>query len=314
VRRTVLLLALATTFACRDRKSGSAPSHAPARDDGGTGLSGHAAPVDAAVRPGAQAPAPGSWPHVTALSRCVVRMQAAPAAESEAARAVAISRLASLGEDLDIQMSALGDRVGNIDVGEGHAPSKPPRNAADIKALGQALLTTYADVLGLTPDEPGRLHPKVKRLTDSPAIAWEYSARLERSPTGAMPVRTGSGDIFIDFDRRGAVVVVTVDDELLPPITVCPDTLRPEQIEKAVVGRALHWTSDAGRTSEGNVAARDISQTARRIMRIRGEAADGDLVVGAVYQVQIDHEYLPWTMLVDPAAGIVIETRELFDD
>ena len=307
MRRAFLLLALAA--ACRDR---TAPSSTAARGDGG--LAGISAPSDARVRPGAHAPVPGSWPHVTALSRCVVSMRPAPDPEIEDTHAAAMTRLASLGDDLDIQMSALGDRVSNIDIGDGKAPPKPPRTAADVKALAVSVLTTHADVLGLMADEPGQLQGSVKRVTDTPAIAWEYSARLERDPTGTMPVRTGSGDIYVDFDRRGAVVIITVDDELLPPVTVCADTLPPHQIATAVIGRSLQWTTDTARTNEGRVTPRDISQTARRIMRVRGSAADGDLVVGAVYQVRIDHNYLAWTMLVDPAAGIVIETQALLDD
>jgi len=251
---------------------------------------------------------------VTALSRCVVAMRAAPAAEIEATRVAAMTRLAPLGDDIELEMSALGDRVSNVDISDAHAPAKPPKNAADIKKLGTEVLTTYADVLGLSPDEPARLIPHVKRVTDTPAIAWEYNAKLERNPEGPMPVRAGTGDIYIDFDRRGAAVVITVDDELLPPITVCADTLRNEQVEKAVIGRALEWTSDTGRSNEGHVAAKDISLITRKITRVRGSAADGDLVVGAVYQVQIEHDYLPWTISVDPAAGIAIQTRELFDD
>lgn len=253
----------------------------------------------------------GSWPHVTALSRCVVSVRSAPDPEIEAAHAAAMTGLAALGDDLDIQMSALGDHVSSIDVGDGKAPPKRPRTADDVKALAVSVLATHADVLGLLPDEPRRLHGNVQRVSNAPPIVWEYSARLERDPSGAMPVRTGSGDIYIDFDRRGAVVLLTVDDELLPPITACSDTLQPDQIVAAVVGRTLQWRTDTERTNEGRVTPRDISQTTRRIMRVRGSAADGDLVVGAVYQVQIDHNYLSWTMLVDPAAGIVIETQEL---
>lgn len=310
MRVALQLLAATTLLACRDRTSQPAPQPAATRKDAGVAL----APPDAAARPGAQAPVPGSWPYVTALSRCVMSVRAAPASEIEAARVAALSRLAGLGEEVNIEMSALGDRVGNIDIGEGRPAPTAPKTAADIKALGRDVLSTYADVLGLTPDEVAHLKPTVKRVTDTPAIAWEYNARLERHPTGPMPVRSGSGEIFIDFDRRGAVVVVTIDDELLPPITVCADTLRPEQIEKAVVGRALHWTNDTGRTNEGNVAPGDIVKTTRRVMHVRGSAAEGDLVVGAVYAVQINHDYLPWTILVDPAAGIAIETRELVDD
>lgn len=307
MRRAFLLLALAT--ACRDRTAAPAPSSTAARGDAGI-----SAPSDAAVRAGAQAPAPGSWAHVTALSRCVASVRAAPDLEIEVARAAAITRLASLGDDLGIQMSALGDHVASVDVGDGKAPSRRPRTADDVKALAVAVLTTHAEVLGLAPDEPTRLQGSVKRVTDAPPIVWEYSAHLDRDPSGAMPVRTGSGDIYVDFDRRGAVVLVTVDDELLPPITVCSDTLRPEQIAAAVIGRSLTWTTDTERTNEGRVTPRDIAQTTRKIMRVRGSAADGDLVVGAVYQVRIDHSYLSWTMLVDPAAGIVIETQELLDE
>jgi hypothetical protein len=129
-----------------------------------------------------------------------------------------------------------------------------------------------------------------------------------------MPVRTGSGEILVELDRDGGIVLIHVDDELLPPITVCDDTLTPERLAAAVVGRPLHWSTDTGTSNEGNVEAGDISETARRIMRVRGAAAEADLVVGAVYKVQITHDYLPWTMLVDPAAGVVIETSELFDD
>lgn len=251
---------------------------------------------------------------MTALTRCVASIRRAPEPEIEATRAAALTRLASLGDDLEIQMSALGDRVSNIDVGEGNAPPKPPRTAADVEALAVTVLTTHADVLGLLPDEPSRLEGSVTRVTDTPPIVWEYSVHLDRDPSGALPVRTGTGDIYVDFDRRGAVVILTVDDELLPPITVCNDTLQPHQIATAVIGRSLQWTTDTERTNEGRVTPRDIAQTTRRIMRVRGSAADGDLVVGAVYQVRIDHDYLSWMMLVDPAAGIVIETQELVDD
>jgi hypothetical protein len=238
-------------------------------------------------------------------------MRRAPPDEVGMAYDAARIRLAGLGDDLEIEMSALGDRVGNVNVIDAHAPPTPPRTTADIKALATAALTSYADAFGLTRDEPARLHPRVKRVHDIPGVAWEVSAKLERTPTGPMPVRTGSGEIVVDIDRSGAIAYISVDDELLPPITVCDDTMTSRRLEAAVVGRPLQYTTDTGRSDEGTVAVDDITMSARRVMRIRGQAADGDLVVGAVYEVQINHEYLPWTMLVDPAAGVVIETTEL---
>jgi hypothetical protein len=238
-------------------------------------------------------------------------MRRAPPDEVGAAYEAARVRLAALGDDIEIEMSALGDRVGNVNVIDGHVPAKPPRTQAEIKAVAIAALKAYADSFGLTPEEPERLRPRVKRVLDIPGVAWEVTAKLERTPTGPMPVRTGSGEIVVDIDKTGAIGYISIDDELLPPITVCDDTMTAQRLETAVVGRPLHYTTDSGRSDEGTVSAEDITMTSRRVMKVRGQAADGDLVVGAVYQVQITHEYLPWTILVDPAAGVVIETTEL---
>jgi hypothetical protein len=302
-----LLLAFAVA-ACRDRSTAPPPKATPARDGG---VAAVAAPAAAVVRKGAQAPVPGSWPYVTVLSRCVVQLRPAPPDEVGKTHEIAKERLAALGDDLVIEMSALGDHVSDVDIGQGHAAAKPPRSTAEVKALATAALTTYADVFGLAADEPARLHPRVKRVTDIPGTAWELTATLERNPTGPMPVRTGSGDIVVEIARDGSIVMISVDDELLPPLTVCDDTMTPQRLETVVVGRELHWTGESGRTSEGTITAEDISETARRIMRVRGSALDDNLVVGAVYQVQINHDYLPWTLIVDPAAGVVIETTEL---
>lgn len=309
-----LLVATVTSTAagCKDR------SRAPAA------TAGSAAARDAAVattrapavpKTGAFAPAVGSWAHAVPLSRCVVRLKRAPEPEIERIRAAAVADLAALGTDIEIEMSDLGDRVHRADI---VTPRLPPAravlNAKTMREIARATLIEHAAIFGLTDDEARHAKLEAERVRDFPGVAWEVSTEIKRDGTGPMPVRTGQGLVIVEIDKRGAVVGIDVDPDLLPPVTVCTDTLAKDRVAQVVVGRPLEWEGDDGPTHAGTVGPDEIQETTFRVRVVRGAGDEGDVTIGGVMEVKVEHDFLPWLLLVDPSAGIVIESAPDYSD
>ncbi len=307
----LLLTSVACLPGCKDRSRAPAAKAAEAT----TPRDAAAAPSPAAAKTGAFAPAVGSWAHAVPISRCVVRLRPAPAPEIERLRSAAVDKLATLGADLEVEMTELGDRVRRADI---LIPRTPPRravlNAKTIREIGQAALIEYGELFGLTMEETRHAKLKTERVRDFPGVAWEVTSEIRRDGTGPMPVRVGEGLVVVELDARGAVVGIDVHPNLLPPVTVCEDSLDRDSIQKAVIGRPLEYAGDTGPASGGTVGPGDVQDSRYRVRVVRGAGEDGDVTVGGVIEVKVEHDFMPWILLIDPSAGIVIETAPDYDE
>jgi hypothetical protein len=211
-------------------------------------------------------------------------------------------------------MTALGDRVHRVDLRGATRPRHPPRSLDEARTTALAALTPVADLFGLSADDLTRLSARPVRA-NVPPVAWELFGRIERTPRiGTDAVRLGGDKVVVDLDRRGAVLTLKVDWNLLPPVTLCDSRLDRVAVEAAVLGRRMTWTSSYGPRDEGAVQAGDIGRIERTAGVVRGSAYDADVTVGVVYAAHVRRNRLPWTLLVDPSSGDLIESIQEFLD
>jgi hypothetical protein len=244
----------------------------------------------------------------------VVRLRPAPQFEVDRARTAMLGQLDALGSDIDLVMTPLGDRVHHADIGSPRPPRKAPTTTRAVQERAHAVLIDHAAAFGLTAEEVMHATLEVERVRDIPGIAWEVIADIARDGKGPMPVRLGRGYAVVTLDRRGGVIGIDVDATLLPPVTVCTDTLPGDRIERAVIGRTLEYDSGGSDAHAGTVGPGDLRGSAYRVMIVRGSGEDADVTVGGVMAVRIEHDYAPWQLLIDPSAGVVIETIPIYDD
>jgi hypothetical protein len=275
-------------------------------------------PADAGP-PAPPKPIPGSWPNIEPTGPCSFKMLPRPEAERARMLELARARLGRFEGVAKIELTKLAARVARVDWTHARpAPAAP--NAEQARTIALDLWKTDGDLFGLEHFDLDRLETLVTHVDNVPGIAWEIHGMLER-PTrlDTQPASTGHGQVLVDLDRLGRLVTAKVDDTLLPPLTVCTQTLERAQVEHAIAGASLEWNSSEGHQVEGKADVANIRSIERTLMERLGRDFDPDgpdeyFVVYLVVVALGKDRHETWSFQVDPVTAKIIGSSPNFMD
>ena len=238
------------------------------------------------------------WKHVTAVSKCHLRVEAAPDAEKEALLVRARKQLHST----EVTLWDVGDAVRSVDV-----PAVPghPRTLSGRAAQKAATdyLAVNAKLFGIEPPLD-KIKPTSAEATD--AGGWTTAGQIMRTFEGVEQTER----YVITFDSDGHISNIKLGpDRVLPAVPLCGrTTLRPAdpKVIAGIIGQKL-IVHAIGRDLDGGVVTpKNIGKRYPAVILV------GDKDVARVIAVEVkslDKQLAraTWTFYVDGDSGAVLE-------
>jgi hypothetical protein len=194
-----------------------------------------------------------------------------------------------------------------------------PVQVAEEEAIRMArdFAARNADFLGITPGDVDDLTAYAQYNAAAGPLQWSVSL------TGRIPIlgheallpEGRRGRINLSIAKDGGLYQLINRSEQIPAFDICTEpqlAAGDPRLVQEVLGRTLQYFDFSGEPIQTVPIAEEHIVATTLTVHIVRDAEEREVLIGLVYRLDVRVDGLPWTMLVDPDTGALIDIQKLF--